>query len=375
MAREHTIRERILAVYRGETPDRVPFMLDLSHWFYHRHHRPWDLSATYEEPEYDLIDFHRKAGIGFYMPNLGSFYSTSYPSDIKASVEKSPDGRTIIWSFETPLGKIRRARQWMDQTYAWGITEYGVHNERDLAVLARALKNRAFAPRWDQYRRWQEYVGDTGVVYLPMPYSAMGQLLHYWMGIENVVYASCDWPQPLGEAIDIINRNNLRLVDLFCTSPAEIVIMGDNFSSDIQSPSFFDRWSRAYYREAIDRLHQAGKFVAVHIDGRLRGALKMIRETGADCADAVTPLPMGDLTPAECREEAGNGFILSGGVSPDLWLPETDIESFKGAALDWIALKDKSSRLIANAGDQVPPNAVEERIRLMRDMVETLGKY
>ena len=31
-----TLRERILAVYRGETPDVVPYMLDLSHWFYHK---------------------------------------------------------------------------------------------------------------------------------------------------------------------------------------------------------------------------------------------------------------------------------------------------------------------------------------------------
>ena len=31
-----TPRERILAVYRGKRPDAVPFMLDLSHWFYSR---------------------------------------------------------------------------------------------------------------------------------------------------------------------------------------------------------------------------------------------------------------------------------------------------------------------------------------------------
>ena len=46
-----TERERILAVYRGETPDRVPCMLDLSHWFYHRRKKPWDLSVTYVQPE------------------------------------------------------------------------------------------------------------------------------------------------------------------------------------------------------------------------------------------------------------------------------------------------------------------------------------
>ena len=62
-----TERERILAVYRGETPDRVPCMLDLSHWFYHRRKKPWDLSVTYVQPECELIDYHKEAGVGFYI--------------------------------------------------------------------------------------------------------------------------------------------------------------------------------------------------------------------------------------------------------------------------------------------------------------------
>ena len=127
--------------------------------------------------------------------------------------------------------------------------------------------------------------------------------------------------------------------------------------------------------EAIHRLHEAGKYVAVHIDGRLFGAIHMIRETGADCADAVTPAPMGDLTPQQCREEAGRDFILSGGVSPNLWMPEASTEDFKKAVIEWVELKQQSPRLIAGAGDQVPPGADEARIGIMRDLVEMYGKY
>ena len=100
----------------------------------------------------------------------------------------------------------------------------------------------------------------------------------------------------------------------------------------------------------------------------------MIRDAGADCADAVTPTPMGDLPPVQCRREAGDGFILSGGVSPNLWLPEVDVETFTRAVLDWIDLKNQGPRLIANAGDQVPPGADEERIAIMRDLVEEHGR-
>jgi len=370
-----TIRERILAVYQGKTADCVPFMLDLSHWFYHRHHLPWDLSRSYDEPEHELIEYHHQAGAGFYLPNLGSFFGVTYPADVRSTVSKSEDGREITWSFETPLGTVRRRRRWEETSYAWGIPDWGLKTEEDLRILAYAMRDRSYSPRWDRYQAWGNSVGDIGVVYLPLGYSAMGHLLHYWLGVEGTIYASCDWPETLRTFVDEVNANNLLLIDLVASSPAEIILMGDNFSSDVQPPSFFANWSRAYYVEAIRRLHAAGKHVAVHIDGRLRGSLSMIRDAGADAADAVTPTPMGDLTPTECRDEAGGDFILSGGVSPDLWLPDVPVERFKRAVLDWLSLRERSPHLIAAAGDQVPPGAAEDRIKIMRDLVERHGRY
>ncbi len=372
-----TLRERILAVYRGETPDVVPMMLDLSHWFYHKNRMPWDLTVAYEKPETELIGYHKKAGVGFYMPNLAAFYSVTYGSDVVSEVSRELKNGVpeITWRLKTPLGAIERKRIWNEESYSWAITKWGVRDERDLRILADALRSRAYSPLWENYRTWSDYVGETGIVYALSGYSAVGQLMHYWMGVEGTLFAVADWPETLREVVDEINENNLDLIDLLAQSPAEVICLGDNFSSDIQPPSFFNRWSRPFYVEAVRRLHAAGKFVAVHIDGRLRGALKMIRETGADCADAVTPTPFGDLTPEECRDEAGPDFILSGGVPPNLWLPDVPLEVFKKSVLDWLELKKRSTRLIANAGDQVPPGAAEERIFVMRDLVEQYGRY
>lgn len=372
-----TLRQRILAVYRGETPDVVPYMLDLSHWFYHKHRLPWDLSVAYDAPEHALISCHKQLGAGFYMPNLGSFYSASYGPDVQSEVVKADHGGIpeITWRLTTPLGTIERRRMWEEASYSWAITRWGVESERDLRVLGYALVSRTYAPRWDRYHAWVDEVGEMGVVYLSVGYSALGHLLNYWLGVSGTAYAAADWPATLREVVDQINDNTLKLVDLLAASPAEIIIMGDNFSSDLQPPRFFEKWSRPYYAEAIRRLHGAGKCVAVHIDGRLRGAIGMIRDAGADCGDAITPAPMGDLTPAQCRDEAGPRFILSGGVPPTLWLPDAPVEAFKQSALDWLDLKKRSPRLIANAGDQVPPHAAEDRIEIMRDLVEQHGRY
>ncbi len=372
-----TMRERILAVYRGDTPDVVPYMLDLSHWFYQKHRLPWDLSRAYEAPETELIDYHKRVGAGFYLPNLGSFYSVTFPPDVAIETVKREVGGVpeITWRIHTPLGKIERRRRWEEQTYAWGISQWGIRNEQDLKVFGYAMSRRSFAPKWDNYRAWTDQVEDHGVVYISPGYSAMGYLLHYWMGVESVAYALVDYPEALAEVVEAVNDNNLQLIDLLAQSSAEIVVMGDNFSSDIQPPGFFAKWSATFYEEAVRRLHAAGKFVAVHIDGRLKNSIRMIRHTGADCGDAITPTPFGDLTPAECREEAGPDFILSGGVSPDLWLPNVPLDVFMAKVLEWLELRRQSPRLIANAGDQVPPGADEERITIMRDLVEEHGRY
>lgn len=368
-----TLRDRILAVYKGETPDVVPYMLDLSHWFYHKNRMAWDLSRAYDKPECELIDYHKRMGVGFYMPNLASFYSVEHTNGVTAEVERSDN--EIVWRYRTPLGSIERRRVWEEGSYSWAISDWGVRTEHDLRVLGYALSNREFGPLWDRYQAWTEYVGDHGVVYMPAGYSAIGQLLNYWMGIEGTMYAVFDWPDTMHETVDRINESNLRLIDLLASSPAEVIVMGDNISADIQPVHFFNEWSAPYYTEAIRRLHRAGKYVAVHIDGKLRGALSMVRETGADCSDATTPTPMGDLTPEECREEAGPDFILSGGVSPDLWLPNASESDFRAAVIRWLELRKLSPRLIANAGDQVPPGAVEDRIEIMRDLVEEHGRY
>ncbi len=370
-----TLRQRIKAVYCGEVPDVVPFMLDLSHWHYQRENIAWDISKAYEEPEYDLINVHKKYGAGFYMPNLGHFYDVINPDYVISGVRKSDDGKKITWTYETPLGKIERTRIWEETSYSWGIREWGIKTREQLKILAGAMRDRKYMFLPEKYQAWGDAVGDTGVCYVGTGYSAMGHLLSYWMGVEGAIVAAFEWPDTMREVVDEINQNNLELIDMLASSPVEFVIMGDNFSSDIQPPYFFKQWSHDYYAEAIRRLHDAGKYVAVHIDGRLGGAIGMIRETGADCADAVTPTPMGDLTPRQCREEAGKDFILSGGVSPDLWLPNVSIDEFKKAVLDWLDLKKQSPRLIANAGDQVPPGAEEDRINIMRDLVEQYGKY
>lgn len=68
-------------------------------------------------------------------------------------------------------------------------------------------------------------------------------------------YAIVECEEAVWEAVDAVNRSLLELVDLACTSPAEVVIFTDNSSGDLQSPAFFARWTRKYCLELVRRLH------------------------------------------------------------------------------------------------------------------------
>ena len=374
-----TPRERILAVYNGQTPDRVPYMLDLSHYYLHRFQKPWDLCNGYPEPDYGMIDFNRSMGAAFYMPNQAIFSKTQYVNDVKASVQtRSVNGvPEIVWRYDTPLGSIERIRVWNKNTYSWPIKKWGVVTEKEVEILAYAMSSSRYTPLPKNYDAWADYVGDDGVVYLGAGYSAIGYLMSYWMGVENTIYAIDDFEDVMAEAVHRINENILEQVRIMASEfRAPVILMGDNFSSDVQPPSFFAQWSKDFYTKAIQIFHDHGKKVAVHVDGKQKGALAMLRDAGADAIDAVTPGSVGRYTPSQARAEAGDKLILSGGIPNELWYAKyAAMEQFEDAVKQWLALKDLSPALIAAAGDQVPPGAEEARIRRMGELVEEYGYY
>lgn len=207
-----------------------------------------------------------------------------------------------------------------------------------------------------------------------MGYTGLGSLISYYMGVENTIFAAYDEPELLHEYVDVFNAKMLEMVDLYCEGPAPHMIFTDNLSSDVQSPELFREYSFDHYRELAARLHAAGKTVSAHVDGRMNRILPVVAEAGIDVADACTPKPTGDLTPAEVRRQAGN-MVIMGGVSPRMWLPETGEKEFVAHVREWLDQRKVSPRIVQSAGDQVPPGTKLQRIKLMREIVEEYGGY
>jgi len=369
-----TLRGRALAVYRGETPDVVPWFADLSHWHNATRGIQW-VPFGNAARDITMIDLHREVHAGVYL-NMGQFFDIVYDDNVRETRELLPDGVTTSWRLETPLGEIEERRHFEEVSYSYNITKRAVVTMQDVQVYRYAMTHRRYIPRFERYAAWSDLCGDLGLPYATFGYSGLGFLISRFMGIERTVYALSDQPTVMKEVIDEVNENCLQGLDMLCQGPQDVVLLGDNFSSDVQPPRFFEQWTGAFYREAVRRIHAARKYVAVHVDGRLRKLLSKMADVGVDCIDATTPAPGGDLTPEACREEAGTDLILWGGIPPSLWSrTNKSDEAFVAAIHRWLALRHKSPRLVLGPGDQVPPDTDKYRIEMVAEICEKHGRY
>jgi hypothetical protein len=359
---EMSPRERLLAVYCGRTPDRVPALADLSYW--HAAHGggkfvPGQAHGANSERLGQLLELHRQTGAAIHL-NLGCFYEERFHEPVR--VRAGIDGELYRHRFETPLGAVEEVRRWSPTSFSWPIIHHMVHGPADLKVIRCVFEHVAYASRWDTFREVDRLVGDWGLPLVQVPYTGMGFLISRYAGVERTVMLAADHPQELEQTVATINGAHEKVMRLMAEGPAQVLFHSDNLSGDVQSPRWLERYSGAYYRRMAEIAHQHGKPLVTHIDGRLRGLLRAVAAMGIDAADAVTPTPWGDLTPQQCRDEAGGKLVLSGGLSPGSFSAQVPRKLLDEQIEAWLALRQQSPALIIAPGDQLPPDGELERV-------------
>lgn len=366
-----TERERLIKVLKGETPDRVPWFADLGHWFRAESGQQWNLFEI-TNCNKEVVELHREVRAGWYI-DAGSLHEEYFDDGVIK--EKELIGDIAVERFLTPIGDIHMERKWNPQSFSWDITKLMVDDINDLQILLYATERRRFVSKYDKWEEIERIGGNVGLGFPNLGYTGLGALMSYYMGVKNTIYAIYESPEIMDKFINIYNKKHLELAEIYCNSPAPHIFFTDNLSGDVQSPDIFLKYSFNHYKAIAEYLHAAGKTVSAHIDGMLNGIIGIVAETGIDVADACTPKPTGDLTPMEIREQAGEGMILMGGISPVMWLPSTSESDFIAHVREWLELRKISSRLVQSAGDQVPPGTEFDRIKLVYDIVEEYGQY
>ena len=114
-----TLRNRVLSILKGETPDRLPWFGDLSYWHFSMSRRG-TLEKKYTGFE-GLLNLHRDLNVGYYLQGYFPFI-TEYNNCSVTEVERSASGydnskgvkiiedkdnKDFITEISTPLGTIK----------------------------------------------------------------------------------------------------------------------------------------------------------------------------------------------------------------------------------------------------------------------------
>ncbi len=368
-----TPRQRVQAVYQGKTPDQVPLMLDLSHWYKKNYNVFFDLRG-FGQVDQRLVDLHKQFNAVAYC-EMGGHFDLRFTDDSVSSRSWTDADGVFHTEIVTPLGRLEEQRVFEPASYSYNIKKHLLETVDDFDVVCHLMDRTTATPRFDRYKAWQDALGELAFIYCQLPYSGFGYLLSRHFGVEKTCMAVFDHPEKVRRLVDSVNACNLRILETLIDGPFEVLFVSDNFDGNVHPPAFFDEYTRPYYSEVARRVHTAGKHFAVHVDGEMRGCLRNMAECGVDCIDAATPAPMFALTPQQAREQAGPDLILSGGIPANVFGTTGTDAQFVECVKNWLETRHTSPRLIMAAGDQVPTDAPRHRIEMLPKLIEQFGRY
>ncbi|MBT4100139.1 MAG: hypothetical protein HOE86_20955, partial [Gemmatimonadetes bacterium] len=136
------------------------------------------------------------------------------------------------------------------------------------------------------------------VVLTALPHSPMQTLMIDWVGSEGgrIYYHLADHPGIVEGLYRALCKSREALTEIAAHAPAPIVMCGDNLDDFLVSPKLFERYFMPVYEQQAQVLHERGKLMAVHMDGRLAALKDLIAQTDVDIVEAFHPPPMGDIS-------------------------------------------------------------------------------
>ncbi|MEM1990606.1 MAG: uroporphyrinogen decarboxylase family protein, partial [Candidatus Bathyarchaeia archaeon] len=255
------------------------------------------------------------------------------------------------------------------------IVKHAVATRQDLKVLQYIYRNQEFKPDFSlQYERLKNWRGIGFVSSLP-PRTPFQRLIVEWAGVMNTLSLMMREREELEETIHVMSEADDPIYEAICESPAPGVYFGENITSEVVSPTIFRRYHMPYYKKRAHQLHNAKKYIYVHIDGMLRGVLPLLGESGVDCAQSVTPAPVGDIPVEKLREVAGPNIILWGGLPGVYFSCQYSEKILRQMAMDVIKHHLEGHKFIMGVADQVPPDGDIKRVKMVTDLVEKYARY
>ncbi len=351
-----TRSQSIERIFHGEPPDYVPFVL-----------KGWRIPFCRAERQLrnDGLGIIDSAGVyGIRSPNVTSESHGFTEGGIGYT-------RTTV---RTPVGELssvtRRLGSEKTESTTWTI-EPMFKRPEDYRVLRFLVEDQQVTPAYDRFRRAQQQMDGEAFFKTGAPGIALHTIMYSYLGIETFALEWADRRDEIIALNDLMTAKQRQIYEVVAGSPALVVQLGGNYSSEVLGRDRFRDFVLPHWEEACGILHDGGKMPGSHLDANNRLWATEIGDSGLDWIEAFTPAPDTDMSVADAREAwPGKTMFINYPSSVHLQ-PAARIEKATKQILRDCAPGD---RFIVGITENVPENRWRESFRTILDTCRRFGR-
>ena len=275
-----TIHDRLEAFWSGEKPDRIPYTV---YW--------WEWKNVQGDPAWRAMF---DAGLG--VTQHVATFAAETPGVEHVNESKMIDGVAVDrHTMRTPVGEIHA--EWAN---GW-CQKYWLRTADDYRVMTWIARHTQIRPNYDEYRKLEKEAPPYLVPLVFAGRTPMQSILVDFVGLENFALHLFDLEDALLELYDAMRRNVRLTGEIVAGGPGRFVAILENFTAETLGPARYERFHLPVYDEVIAMMHQAGKIVGTHYDGKLSSCRDQIARAPMDLIESFTTPPEGDMSVGEAR--------------------------------------------------------------------------
>jgi len=277
-----TMRERMLAIIEGRTPDRVPFV-------------QYDGCAA---PNGQIWSAIGRGNMGVLI--WSEIFDYRHPDckfEYESFTEQRIKGKRTF--LHTPKGTLTQESLIEPVYHSEHIKKYFVENKEDYDILLYYLNNMEVTANYSRYMKAYHDLGEDGIPMLSLSRTAFQQLWIQWVSISDLSLHMADYPDITEACIGALNGIQRKQHEIVRKASREIPIhyveVPDNITAPVIGEACFRKYCMPVYQEFFEATDGNVPFF-VHMDGDLKPLWKAIGETNINGIDSLSPPPDNDTS-------------------------------------------------------------------------------
>ncbi|MCL4534019.1 MAG: uroporphyrinogen decarboxylase family protein [Bacteroidetes bacterium] len=369
-----TYKQRIMAAFRGEPVDFVPWCPRWELW-YDAAKLDGRLPEKYKD--WDIYDVARDFGMGL-RPRRGA--PNAYKL-VRRNVEivTRQDGYFTHTEYRTPIGTATTLYQITPELESQGVrgrmVKDMIREKKDYDVVQYIVENTEVVPTPDDLAGLEKRIGDDGIVFVSALNSPMHTFMREYSGYEQAYLEVADhWPL-VERLLQALRAQADEITRICLDSPAEIIACDGNYDRMLTPPNWFRQFFLPYLKEFAEKVHARGRLFQSHIDGENRGLIDLILESGIDIGEALAPAPLTSVAMKEFHHAFGQQIAIWGGIPTTVARASVRDADFEAYVIQTLKDCAPGNKLVLGTGDNFPTDANIEKVKMVAGIVEKYGKY